>query len=856
MYKFKKTSVLLVTVLCSITLFARPVDKAEALNIAKQYLSSVSSPSMRVNSVMNYELAYTSTDTGIEKNYPLLNYFYVFNIGQNNGFIIISADSRTKKVLGYSHTGSFDITRIPLNLKMWLNEYADQIRFAVVNLPDADSEVSATPLKIRKAARQTSTAGPLLGKISYNQNKPYNDSCPALANVRTLTGCGATSVAQIMKYYNWPLKGSGTKNYTSATNGFNLSADFENTTYDWANTLPSYSSTGSENDAQKTAIAKLMLHVGIAIKMDYNTSENGGSNSHTTEIPQALFNYFGYDAGMQIYQRKYVEYNAWENILIAELDAGRPVAYRGRNSENSGHIFVCDGYDANRLFHFNWGWGGTSNGYFEISALNPNAQGLNSDNEGYNFEHYMVTGIQKPVPGSVHKPLIAIDSISPSKRTISRTENVTLSLKRFMNVGAFDYLNSMMGACLVLSQNGVVIDTLMTDKDWSSNLRANYYFSSLNYNVIFKSSIPNGDYEIAALYRNENNRFIPVLVSTFGKKYLNVKITDTQINFISENTKPDLTLVSSPTVLSNLYENKKGKFEVKIKNNGIRDYYAQIGIRLTKTDNPAISQDVVHSVSTITAGDTLTIQLGDSIKTIPGDYVLNVFYDQTNNFYSTAFPVSLMGPSQYTTTVTVNPTPTTKPLLTVDNATLIVPSTITKGQSFSVKANVSNTGGLFDEKMVAFIFLMTPGTSVGYYGYQYQIIDNNQTQAIDFNGEITNLDPGNYRTALYYFNGTTWSRISDMKTFALVDNPTSVNNLKSDKLRILEMPVASQLKITTPANATTIAIYSLQGSSVQSVSTRGEIQLAIPVNHLSPGVYVVRATLSDGKTISSKFIKK
>ena len=856
MFTLKKTSVFLFTILFSITLFARPIDKEEAQNIAKKYFSSGISSSLRMKSAMNFELAYTCTDIADVKNLPQSSYYYVFNIGQSNGFVIVSADSRTKKVLGYSLTGSFDILRIPVNLKAWLNEYANQIRFAIGNLPDVDSETSSPLRTIRKTARQNLTVEPLLGNISYDQGKPYNDSCPALADVRTVTGCGATAVAQVMKYYNWPVKGTGIKAYTSATNHFNLSADFGNTTYDWTNTLPYYSSSGTENSLQKAAIAKLMLHVGISIKMDYNTSANGGSSSYTTDIPPALYNNFGYDAGIQIYQRKYLQYEAWENILITELDARRPVLYRGSTADNAGHIFVCDGYDANGLFHLNWGWGGSSNGYFEISAMNPDGPGIGSGNDGYNLGHYIVTGIQKPVSGSVHASLVAIDSISPSQRTIPRTGSVTLSIKKLMNVGAFDYLSSIMGTALILSQNGVTIDTLLVDKEWSNNLPPNYYYSALNYDVNFKPSIPNGDYEISAFYRNEHNLFVPVLVNNSGRKYLYAKITSTTIDFISDNSKPELSLVAAPTVLLNLYENKNGRFEMKIKNNGAKDYYAQIGVRITKTDDDEIYQDVIHSITTIPAGETSTLQMGDSIKTTPGNYYLNVYYNEANNVGDVSFPTDLMGPSQYTTTVTVNPTPTTAPVMSVVSGTYIVPATITKGQSFTVKANVSNTGGLFDNRMIAFIFLMTPGTSVGYYGHQNQLIDNNQTRSLDFTGEITDLDPGSYRTALYYHTGTSWSRISDIKTFTLVDNPTSVYNLKSDQLRILETPVASELKITTPADATSLAIFTLQGRAVQSVETRGEVQHSIPVIHLMPGIYILKMAVSDGKIISRKFIKK
>ncbi len=856
MLTLKKVFVYLVLVLFTSTLFARPVDKTEALSIAKQYFASVSSSTMRIPSGMKYELAYTCSESSDQRNDSFNNYFYVFNIGQNQGFVIVSADSRTKKVLGYSHTGSFDMDRIPDNMKSWLEEYANEIRFAAENIPDAETENTVKSESIRRANLHATAVEPLLGNISYDQGKPYNDSCPALSGVTTVTGCGATAMVQVMRYYKWPVNGTGTNSYTSKTNSFNLSADFGNTTYDWANMLPYYNTTAGETNAQKAAIAKLMLHAGISINMDYNTSANGGSNSYTTDIPLALYDHFGYDAGIQLYQRKYVNYQAWENILNTELNAGRPVLYRGATADNAGHIFVCDGYDANGMYHFNWGWGGTSNGYFELSALNTDNQGIGSNNDGYNFGHFIVTGIQKPKAGSVHSPLIAIDSISPSVRSIPRLGSVTLGVKRVINAGAFDYLNSMMGISLLLSQNGVAVDTLIVDEVWSNTLPPNYYFSTLNYDVLFKSNIPNGDYKISVLYRNEKNKYVPVLVNNSGKEFLNVKITDTQIYFISEDLKPNLYLESAPVALSNLYQNKNGNFELKIKNTGTKEYYAQIGVRLTRTDDAGIFQDVVKSVSNIQAGETVTLQIGDSIKTLPGTYYLNVYYDAANNQNNVGFPASLMGPSQYTGTVTVYATPTVSPALAVVSGTYVTPLTITKGLPYKVKADVSNTGGLFDGNMVAFIFRMTAGSSVAYYGYQHQLIDNNQTRTVEFSGEITDLDTGDYRTAIYYHNGSSWSKISDLNKFTLVDNLTSAENQKSDMLRILEVPVASELKFSTPAGATSAVVYNSQGRVMKSVKTGGELRHVIPVNDLTSGVYMVKITLSDGKILCEKFIKR
>lgn len=838
-------------------LFSRPLDKLEALNVAKKYLQlNTTSSSMRIKANLNLELAFADLDSTLKNDLSIAqNYYYVFNIEGNNGFIIVSADTRTKKILGYSNEGQFNYLNIPDNMKSWLKGYEEEIKFAINNLPDIDSnsQSSESPSKIKSKVMNASVS-PLLKSISYNQNKPYNDSCPLLNGERTVTGCGATALVQIMRYHQWPVHGLGANNYISKTNGFNLGADFGNTTYDWNNILDSYGSGVVTTNIQKAAIAQLMLHAGIAIKMDYNTSSNGGSISYTTDIAPALFNYFNYDAGIQMYTRRYFKENVWKNIIISELDSKRPVLYRGGNINNEGHIFVCDGYDSNEMFHFNWGWGGISNGYFEISALNPDDQS-NGNNIGYNFGHYIITGIQKPIANSVHSPLIGIDSISPSSNTIPRNGTVVLSVKKMSNIGAFDYLQNMMGVSLVLSQGGVVKDTLLIDTEWGADLHAGYYYSYLNYNVQFDSMIPNGDYQISVLYRNEKNRYVPTCINTSGNDYLIAKITDSTINFSQPEHGTSLTLTKSPVVLNNLYQNKTGQFEISVKNGGTKDYYAQIGIKLTKSDNSDITQNVINSLTSIPAGETKTIQFGDSVKVDPGDYLVNVYFDGTNNQNISSFPTSLMESSESSTLVTVNVTPSNPPILSILNP-INFPTTVVKGQTFSIGTAIQNTGDLFEDNVIAFVFPATPGMSLGYFGYQKQIIDRNQIKTIDFTGEITGLDAGDYRSAIYYYNGSGWTRLSDIYNFTLSENVTPVINTKSSTLKILSNPVATELKINLPENIKSIILYNIQGNPLKCYEIDRKEFLVVHISDLASGIYILQAMTNDGEVINTKWIKK
>lgn len=195
-----------------------------------------------------------------------------------------------------------------------------------------------------------------------------------------------------MNYWNYPTMGTGTHSYVHPTYG-TLSANFGATTYGWAS-MPDPGSASSYN----TALATLLYHCGISVDMNYGPT---GSGASTAQVANSLVSYFGYASSANYIVRSSYSDDAWKGILIAELDAGRPMEYRG--SGTGGHAFVCDGWQATDHFHFNWGWGGSADGYYYLDNLNP---------DGANFTNYQgaVIGIQ---PSSTN-PIIAFDPLALS----------------------------------------------------------------------------------------------------------------------------------------------------------------------------------------------------------------------------------------------------------------------------------------------------------------------------------------------------------------------------------------------------------------------------------------------------------
>lgn len=333
------------------------IAENEALARAQAFLApAVNSGKMLAKSVDNLQLV-SEADA-----------CYVFSPGVGKGYVIVSSsDVTSAPVLGYSDKGDF--TDIAPALAEYLSEYAES--------PTSDWLYAA----IKPVA-------PLLDKIAWNQDYPYNLHCPEVddgegGKVNAVAGCVAISVAQVMAYHKYP------------------------SDYDWANILPDYSNVESSEE-QKAAVARLVSDVGKAVGMSYGLSSSGAASA---DIKGALTDDFGYagtmvyhtgtegsSLGMSYYSIWDIAPSAYNAIIYEELQVGRPVILDGVSKSGSGHSFVCDGNDADGFLHINWGWGGVSNGYFIPAVLTPEWQGYGGSTSGYNRGKGILYGIQPPSP--------------------------------------------------------------------------------------------------------------------------------------------------------------------------------------------------------------------------------------------------------------------------------------------------------------------------------------------------------------------------------------------------------------------------------------------------------------------------
>ena len=354
----KRFNIIVLGLLIAVAAKASPVSRSEASALAAAFLKQPVA-----------EQAATSFAN-----------FYVFN--GNHGFVILAADDCVIPVLGYSLEQPFCADMVESTLE-WLQAYNQEIQAIKEARIEASTEVKAAWASLREDGTlpvcNRYEVNPLVF-THWRQGSPYNMYCPE----GSVTGCVAMVMAQIMKYWECPTRGVGSHSYYYEPYG-TLSANFGATSYDWDN-MPAAINNNSAN-AAKQAVATLLYHCGVSVDMKYSPD---GSSTPSTKVLDAMPQYFSYDPSMSLeYKSNYTD-NQWKQLLKSELDALRPMFYAGQT--RAAHAFICDGYDASDYFHFNWGWGGTNDGYYAIGALNPGTYGP------YNAINYAIVGI-KPADG-------------------------------------------------------------------------------------------------------------------------------------------------------------------------------------------------------------------------------------------------------------------------------------------------------------------------------------------------------------------------------------------------------------------------------------------------------------------------
>lgn len=373
------------TLICLLAFFsaayATPVSQQSAKIAGKNFLAKKYAPGIELTLVKTYNN---------DQNLPAI---YVFKISATRGFVIVAGDDAVQPILGYSADNDFGLDHIPAHVQWWMDGYRQQISYVMSHHITATPTIAAKWNALLNVGATNHTAAkptgvpPLLttqwDQMNFFGPVMYNNLCPVPGadGTSTPTGCVATSTAQVMNYWQWPAQGTGSHSYDENDYG-NLSANFGATTYDWANMPVSSSNPTTWTAANTNAVATLMYHVGVAVEMDYDIANNGGSGALSINygVPtlacaqNALTSYFNYDPSQQGIPRSDYTDADWINALKSSLDSARPILYGGAGSEG-GHEWVVDGYDDDNLFHCNWGWSGQSDGFYSVDNMAPADQG-------------------------------------------------------------------------------------------------------------------------------------------------------------------------------------------------------------------------------------------------------------------------------------------------------------------------------------------------------------------------------------------------------------------------------------------------------------------------------------------------
>ncbi len=384
---------LIVTLFAS-QLQAKPINISTANQVAENFFLR---SELAIQSANQIQLVYVAKDDApATKDATQEPYYYVYS-SNNNSFLIVSGDDATRPVLGFSFNSEFDPNFIPPNVEYWLNYYKEQIRYVRENNIQTTATTAKEWAKVLSGGYDFVTSTPEavspLTKTKWNQAPLYNDFCPYddSRQARTVAGCVAIAMAQVMRYWAYPTLGRSSHSYNHYKLG-TISASFDEMEINWK-LFPNQAYTKNEE------LAYTIFLIGVSVEMRYGVDASGAfviskSSPKTHCSEYAMKTYWKYDPNLIVGIRKSDTTDAeWTNIIKRELILGRPLIYTG-SGEEGGHAWVCDGFREDNYFSMNWGWGGAYNGYYSLSALNPGTGGIGSGSGTFNENQELLYGMQ------------------------------------------------------------------------------------------------------------------------------------------------------------------------------------------------------------------------------------------------------------------------------------------------------------------------------------------------------------------------------------------------------------------------------------------------------------------------------
>jgi len=567
--------------LMTLVAWGEPIDRNEALKQANAFLSSKGIPVRQ-----SLDMAYAQPGKAAEAR----SLYYVFNVGNDKGFVIVAGDDAVSPILAYADRGDFSEREMAPAAKAMLESYAQQIE-----------RIQQDPSLSVAAATSYAAIAPMV-ETQWNQMEPYNYMCPIIRGeaVRSVTGCVATAMAQIIYYHKHPVE------QTKAIPAYELSSRYvipgaDPVTLNWDAMQLTYTGSEAEDDPSALAVAQLMVLCGKSVKMSYSSSASGAASE---SVPAALKEYFDYDgAAHMVYRDEYANAD-WEKMIYDELAAKRPVYLSGTSVSGTsvvGHAFVCDGYDGEGLFHINWGWGGMSDGFFRLTLLNPDDHGTGGNNGsgGFNMDEGAIIGIQPNQGGTSQEVAqMTLDHFAATEETVTRNSifgsfsvpvnaacwnNTSQTLSVELGLAYYDESNEMVGEPSGLG---------------SYSLDTGY---GLSYDELsMGDGIKEGTYYVKFVHKvNGSDEW--TLMKNADKHYLELQVNGTTATIVNHAPQQDF-VVNDVNVQGNMSVGSQQTFTYNITNTGNtytqkvtffvnKEIVSQIGLNL----DPGATDDYVFS---------------------------------------------------------------------------------------------------------------------------------------------------------------------------------------------------------------------------------------------------------------------
>ncbi|UXX78999.1 thiol protease/hemagglutinin PrtT [Reichenbachiella carrageenanivorans] len=869
-----KLKILILLLLLTVTGFAKQIDEPTAKAVATNFLTGLTSNSsgriatQNLNLVLAYPTASTNSNARLSS--PTNNPYFIYNFGET-GFIIVSNEDAALPILGYSFEGTYSENKVFPQLAKWLETYKKQIRFIQANDIEPTQEVTSRWESLLKDASssarvsETNSVDPLI-ETKWDQSPYVNAKCPYDAQYQelTVTGCPATAMAQIMKYWKYPAKGIGFHSYNHEKYG-TLSANFSSTYYDWESMPNTINST---NDA----VATLMYHCGVAVEMQYNVASEGGSGSYVIipgypeeqTVQHGLITYFGYDKEsiQGLYRADYSD-NDWKNLLKEELDAGRPIQYAGFGQ--GGHTWVCDGYDNNDFFHMNWGWGGQLDGYYLLDALTPGSGGIGSGAGSYNENQQALIGIKPPDAAQTYE-LEIYDDVVSNKSTIAYGEDFEISTD-ILNDGNNTF-NGDYGAA-VFDENDVFVDFIEIIS--SVSLEPGFHYTNgLTFSTDGLLTMLPGEYRVYIFYRPTGGNWVGMKADFWDfltSDYVDIEVVN--VNIIS--------LYSTIDVLTeNLYNEGTLSVKLDVANYSAEEFTGILDVSLYNLEGEFVATIEEKTGVTLcsqchfTDGLTFTTT---SLNVPPGTYLLALLHQWDGYDYEiTGSSSSFINPFKVILQV---------PPLDPDN----YENNDEFEDAHSLAANFSGND----------LSISTNGSNI-HVGSDWDFYSVQLDDGFDYSIDIRlhdsyNSGNGNEYTVdglfLYSFDGENWSEAYDDllptsitsegdKTLTIVVSPYFLGergtyqldidlersmvlgtDQNQDVFTIYPNPASDRFKVRLGTGSDKIdrmEIINLQGQVImhnENVSNETEL----PISNLSSGTYFVRANYN-GITETKKLLVK